>query len=88
MNTPEQTLLYGTSWCEKTSALREFLDLQNVSYRYHDVDEDAEAEEKIKKIGEGKVQIPVVFIKNSILKNPSIAFLDQKLTEHGLLDPL
>jgi glutaredoxin len=49
---------------------------------------NAEAEAKIKKISEGKVQIPVVFIKNAILKNPSIAFLDQKLTENGILDPI
>jgi arsenate reductase-like glutaredoxin family protein len=31
--------LYGASWCDKTSALKEFLDLQNVAYIFHNVDE-------------------------------------------------
>jgi mycoredoxin len=79
--------LFGASWCEKTSALKEFLEIQNVGYNYYDIDNDAEAEEKVKKLNAGQVKIPVVIIKNAVLRNPSISFLDQKLVENGILDP-
>ena len=82
-----QPVLFGAEWCEKTSLIKEFLALHTISYEYFNVDEDTIAEEKVKNLNEGKVKIPMVVIKNSTLKNPSIAFLDQKLVEHGLLDP-
>lgn len=88
MNNITKPELYGATWCEKTIALKEFLDLHNVSYLFFDIDEDQEAESKVKNLNEGQVKIPVVLVKNTIMKNPSIAFLDQKLTESGLLDPI
>lgn len=87
MNANIPTELFGADWCEKTSALKEFLELQAVTYIFHNVDANKEAEEKVKNLNEGKVKIPMVIIKNSILKNPSISFLDQKLVENRILDP-
>jgi mycoredoxin len=88
MSTKIHTELFGTSWCEKTSALKEFLDIHSVAYVFYDIDEDKEAEEKVKNLNEGKARIPMVIIKNSILKTPSISFLDQKLVQNGILDHL
>lgn len=77
--------VYGTDWCHDTTHTREYLDEIGVSFKYVNIEEDADAAEWVRRQNGGKEQKPTVSIGGDVLSVPSDDQLDQALEEHGLL---
>lgn len=72
--------MYGAEWCGDCRRSKRFLDSNNVSYNYIDVEADASASDKVIEINGGMRSIPViVFPDGSHLTEPSDNALKEKL---------
>lgn len=72
--------MYGAEWCGDCRRSKRFLDSNNVSYKYIDVESDTSASEKVIEINGGMRSIPViVFPDGSHLTEPSDNDLKAKL---------
>ena len=72
--------MYGAEWCGDCRRSKRFLDTNNVSYKYIDVESDTSASEKVIEINGGMRSIPViVFPDGSHLTEPSDNDLKAKL---------
>jgi glutaredoxin len=80
-----QVKVYGADWCEDTQATRNQLDSLGVPYQYIDVDEDAQAQEWIKRQNNGKQVTPTVDIDGKILFEPDERELELALRGTGLM---
>jgi mycoredoxin len=56
-----------------------------ISYDYHNVEKDPEAEQAVKDMNDGKIKFPMVVVGEKKLKNPSIQDLNIALNTYGLL---
>jgi mycoredoxin len=78
--------MYGADWCGDCRRSKRFLDSNNVSYDYIDVEADASASEKVIEINGGMRSIPViVFSDGTHLTEPSDNALTEKLEALKLL---
>lgn len=78
--------MYGADWCGDCRRSKRFLDSNNVSYDYIDVEADASASEKVIEINGGMRSIPViVFSDGTHLTEPSDNALKEKLEALKLL---
>lgn len=68
--------LYGTTWCMKSANLRNHLQRQWIDFDDYNVEEDADAAERVKALYGGKLKFPTVIYGKEHLKNPSVAELD------------
>jgi len=59
----EAIRLYTTRWCADCWRAKQFLDERGVVYQEVDVDEDAEAEELILRVNEGRRRIPTIEVQ-------------------------
>ena len=72
--------MYGAEWCGDCRRSKKFLDANNVSYNYIDVEADASASEKVIEINGGMRSIPVIlFPDGTHLTEPSDVALKEKL---------
>lgn len=72
--------MYGAEWCGDCRRSKKFLDSNNVSYNYIDVEADASASEKVIEINGGMRSIPVIlFPDGTHLTEPSDSALKEKL---------
>ena len=72
--------MYGAEWCGDCRRSKRFLDSNNVSYEYIDVEADASASEKVIEINGGQRSIPVIlFPDRTHLTEPSDIDLKAKL---------
>jgi mycoredoxin len=72
--------MYGAEWCGDCRRSKKFLDSNNVSYNYIDVEADASASEKVIEINGGMRSIPVIlFPDGTHLTEPSDVALKEKL---------
>jgi mycoredoxin len=79
-------LMYGAEWCGDCRRSKRFLDSNNVSYEYVDVEADTTASDKVIEINGGPRSIPViVFEDGTHLTEPSDAALKAKLEELKVL---
>jgi glutaredoxin-like protein len=73
-------VVYGTTWCSDCKRSMQFLDEQQIPYRWIDIDRDAEAKVYVEKVNEGKRSVPtIVFTDGGILVEPSNDELAEKL---------
>jgi mycoredoxin len=78
--------MYGAEWCGDCRRSKRFLDSNNVSYQYVDVEADTTASDKVIEINGGVRSIPViVFEDGTHLTEPSDAALKAKLEELKVL---
>jgi mycoredoxin len=70
-------VVYGAYWCQDTMQSRKFLNRQGVPYTFVDVEEDAEAAQKVKECNEGNLSTPTLEIDGRIVVEPS----DEALAE-------
>ena len=78
--------MYGAEWCGDCRRSKRFLDANNVSYNYIDVEADASASDKVIEINGGMRSIPViVFPDGSHLTEPSDNDLKSKLESLKIL---
>ena len=72
--------VYGTSWCPDTARARGCLNSLKISYSFCDIEKDKEGCAFVEKVNQGRRIVPtIVFPDGSILVEPSISQLEQKL---------
>ncbi len=67
--------VYGSRQCPDTTRALKWLDSEQVSYEFKDLDESPELDDYVADLNEGKRVIPAIQIDNEILINPT----DQEL---------
>lgn len=78
--------MYGAEWCGDCRRSKRFLDSNNVSYEYIDVEADASASDKVIEINGGQRSIPVIlFSDGTHLTEPSDNELKAKLESLKIL---
>ena len=75
--------VYGTGWCEDTSATCHNLDSLGVQFEYVDVEADAKAQAWVKQQNGGKQKTPTVDINGRILIEPSERELEEASAAPG-----
>ena len=76
--------LYGTDWCPKSSALRNYMQSKWIEFDDFNVDTDAEANARVRELYGGKLKFPTVLLGNDFIKNPSLSELDEFLKKHNI----
>jgi mycoredoxin len=77
--TPE-IVLYGTSWCGGTRRARLIFDQNHITYRWVDIEKDADARHFVEETNHGYRSVPtIVFPDGKILVEPSESELLKKL---------
>lgn len=76
--------LYGTDWCTKSSALRNFLQSKWIVFEDFNVELDASAETKVRSLYDGALKFPTVMYGDEFLKNPKIHELTAFLEKHNI----
>ncbi|MEY3107925.1 MAG: hypothetical protein RL730_276 [Actinomycetota bacterium] len=81
-----QIKMYGAEWCGDCRRSKRFLDSNNVSYDYVDVEADPSASDKVIEINGGQRSIPVIlFPDGTHLTEPSDNDLKAKLESLKIL---
>jgi thioredoxin reductase (NADPH) len=76
----KEILVYGAYWCPDCKRSKKFLGEQLVPYQWIDIEQDAQARQRVEAINHGKRIIPtIVFPDESVLVEPSNAQLAAKL---------
>jgi mycoredoxin len=74
-----EIIVYGTNWCGDTRRARRFLDENNISYHWIDIDQDKEARKYVEEVNHGYRSVPtIIFPDGSMLVEPSTTQLAQK----------
>ena len=76
--------LYGTGWCTKSAVIRNFLQSEWIEFEDFNVEEDSDAEERVRNLYEGKLKFPTLIYGNEHLKNPTIAELKTFLKSNNI----
>lgn len=79
-----QVHLYGTDWCPLTGGFRAYLKRKDIPFDYHNIEQDAQAEEAVKAMNGGKIKFPMVVVGDQTMKNPPIDELETALRAVGL----
>ncbi len=82
MNKPKLQL-YGTDWCPKSSALRNYMQSKWIEFEDFNVELDAEANERVRALYEGKLKFPTIMLGKEFIKNPSVPELNEFLKKHS-----
>ena len=75
--------LYGTDWCPKSSALRNYMQSKWIEFEDFNVETNTEAEAKVRLLYNGELKFPTVKLGNDFIKNPTIPQLNEFLKEHN-----
>jgi mycoredoxin len=82
---PKPTLqLYGTDWCPKSSALRNYLQSKWIEFEDFNVETNTEAEARVRALYEGNLKFPTVMVGNDFIKNPTLPQLNEFLKKHNI----
>lgn len=81
---PAQVAVYGTNWCADTQKVRRYLDQQDISYSYRNMEADAEAARQVQWWTGGSLSHPTVQIGGQILVEPSLNELESTLSSFGI----
>ena len=76
--------LYGTGWCSKSAIIRNFLQSQWIEFDDFNVEENKDAEEKVRNLYDGKLKFPTLIYGDQHLKNPTIPELKAFLNSSDL----
>ena len=76
-----QIQMYGTSWCPDCLKAKQIFNKHNVTYAWHDIEQDEQACIYVEKVNSGLQSVPtIVFPDGSILVEPSDAVLEKKVS--------
>ena len=78
--------LYGTDWCMKSSALRNYMQSKWITFEDFNVETDTEAEETVRSLYDGKLKFPTITYGSEFIKNPSIQEISSFLEKNGISD--
>lgn len=76
--------LYGTDWCPKSSALRNYMQGKWIEFDDFNVETDAEANERIRNLYEGKLKFPTIMVGDDFIKNPTVPQLNEFFRKHNI----
>lgn len=76
--------LYGTHWCMKSAKLRNYLQSKWIEFEDFNVEEDLNAEQRVRDLYDGKLKFPTVKYGEDFLKNPDLKELDAFLDSHEI----
>ena len=76
--------LYGTNWCMKSAKLRNYLQSKWVEFDDFNVEEDADSEQRVRELYDGKLKFPTVKFGEAFLKNPTIHELNDFLDKNEI----
>lgn len=76
--------LYGTNWCLKSAKLRNYLQSKWIEFEDFNVEEDKEAEQRVRSLYNGELKFPTVKFGQDFLKNPELNELNQFLKSHQI----
>jgi len=76
--------LYGTGWCPKSAILRNFLQSEWVEFDDFNIEDDTNAEEKVRNLYDGKLKFPTLVYGDQHLKNPKIDELKAFLKSNNI----
>jgi glutaredoxin-like protein len=75
-----EIIVYGTVWCGDTRRARNFLDQNQISYKWIDIDTDLQARKYVESVNRGYRSVPtIIFPDGSMLVEPSTSQLAAKL---------
>ena len=60
------TAVYGTQRCPLTQGIREWLGEHRVPYDFYDIENDAEAEERVRRMNDGQLKYPMVTVGDRV----------------------
>ena len=74
-----EIIVYGTVWCGDTRRARRFLDQNNITYTWVDIDVDMQARKFVESVNNGYRSVPtIIFPDGSKLVEPSVGQLAAK----------
>jgi mycoredoxin len=80
MQAAAEIMVYGTNWCADCRRAQRVLDQAGSSYRYINIEEDADAADFVNRVNNGRQSVPtIVFPDGSVLVEPSNTQLQAKL---------
>ena len=74
--------VYGTDWCGVTFGVREYLTNSRIPYDYHNIEQDQDADEFVRAMGDGRRRFPLVVLEERVLTSPTLNELQHVLDEH------
>jgi len=73
--------VYGTNWCGDCVRAKSFMDNNNITYDWTNVDEETQYQEYITGLNNGEMRVPtIVFVDGSILIEPTNEELSEKFS--------
>ncbi|HEX2920580.1 MAG TPA: glutaredoxin family protein [Bacteroidales bacterium] len=78
-------VLYGTTWCGMTQVVKRYLDRNEISYKYLDLEEDVATVNQLRWITGGYTSHPTIVINGQVLIEPDIDELSSALSRNGYL---
>jgi mycoredoxin len=79
-STPDEIVVYSTTWCSDCRRARRVLDRLGARYRWIDVDRDEDAADRVVRINRGLRVVPtILFPDGTIMTEPSDEELTAKL---------
>lgn len=76
--------LYGTDWCPKSAALRNYLQSKWIEFDDFNVETSSLAGDKVRALYDGKLKFPTIMAGDDFIKNPSIPQLNEFLRKHNI----
>ncbi len=77
-------VVYGTTWCGATHAVRRHLERLGIPYRFVDMESDPRAVARVQWWTGGSASHPTVNIGGDVLVEPTLGELDWTLERNGL----
>ena len=78
-------VVYGTRWCAATQYVRRYLDRNNVTHTFRDIDRDKEAADQVRWWTGGYLSHPTVKIVSDILVEPLSNEIQSSLEKNHLV---
>jgi len=79
---PGKIIVYGVSWCGDCQRTQSYLNNNNISYDWINIDSNPSGEQFVLKVNKGMRSVPtIIFEDDSILVEPTIRQLSQKLDQ-------
>ena len=76
--------LYGTNWCMKSAKLRNYLQSKWIGFDDYNVEEDSDAEQRVRDLYNGELKFPTLVYGDTFLKNPGLEALEDFLSRHQI----
>lgn len=76
--------VYGTDWCPKSAAIRNYLQSQWITFEDFNVETDTAAALRVRALYNGALKFPTVIAGSDFIKNPSVPELNAFLKKHHI----